>query len=170
MDARRRRLIADGVAAGLIGSSLVAAFFLVVDQVAGRPPLHTAAFLGEALFSGLRDPSAVTIAVGPILAFNGFHVAAFLGFGFFGALLEYETERHPELWYLTVFVLVGAAAVSQVAVLALMTLIGSPLSAGSIVVASVLGAVGMAVYLVASHRSAVRAIREAQETRLGRVE
>lgn len=170
MDARRRRLIADGLAAGLIGYVLVAAFFGLVDAHAGRSLFHSAAFIGGALLNGVRESSAVSIAAGPVLAGYGLHLAAYLLFGFLGAWLEYETEVHPELWYLTVFLFVGAAAVGYAGVLTLMALIRSPLSTGSIGVGSLLAAMGIAVYLVLSHRGAVHTIRAAQQARLGRVE
>lgn len=170
MNVRRQRLIADGFAAGLIGYALVAGFFVVLNVVVGRSPFHTAALIGEALFTGLRDPSAVTLAVGPILAFNGFHIGAYILFGFFAAWLVYETELHPEFWYLTFFMFVGAVLLSFGAVLAVMALIGSPVPTWTVFVASLLAAVGMAGYLTASHRGLVRTIQDTQETRLGRVE
>lgn len=170
MNVRRQRLIADGFAAGLIGYALVVGFFVVFNVVVGRSPFHTAALIGEALFTGLRDPSAVTLAAGPILAFNGLHIGAYLFFGFFAAWLVYETELHPEFWYLAFFLFVGAVLLSFGAVLAVMALIGSPVPTWTVFVASLLAAVGMAGYLTVSHRGLLRAVRDAQETRLGRVE
>lgn len=170
MNAQRRRLIADGLAAGLIGYALVVAFFVVVNVAVGRSPFYTAALMGEALFEGLRDPAAVTLAAGPVLAFNGIHLAAYLLFGFFAAWLVYETELHPEFWYLAFFMFLGAAVLSYAAGLAVMALVGNPLSTWTIVTASLLAAVGMAGYLTASHRSMLESINEAGETRLGRVE
>lgn len=170
MDTRRRRLIADGLAAGLIGYALVAGFFAVVNLVAGRSPVYTAALIGEALFNGLRDPAAVTLAAGPILAFNGAHLLAYMLFGFFAAFLVYETELHPEFWYLTFFLFLGATVLSYAVILAVMALVGNPVSTWAVVAASLLAAVGMAAYLTASHRSLIETIGDGQETRLGRVE
>lgn len=170
MNAQRQRLIADGFAAGLIGYALVAGFFVVLNVLTGHSPFYTASLMGEAIFAGLRDPAAVTLAPGPILAFNGVHIAAYLLFGFFAAWLVYETELHPEFWYLAFFFFVGITLLSFAAVLAAMVLIGDPVPTWSVFVASVLAAVGMAAYLTASHRSLIRSIEDAQETRLGRIE
>lgn len=170
MDTDKRRLIADGLAAGLIGYALVVGFFGVFNLVGGRPSFYTVSLIGEALFAGLRDPAAVTLAPGPIMAFNGVHLAAYLLFGFFGAFLVYETELHPEFWYLTFFLFLGATVLSYAAILAVMAVIGNPVSTWAVVSASLLAALGMAVYLMASHRSLLRAIGDGQETRLGRVE
>lgn len=169
MDARRRRLIVDGLAAAGIGYVLVAAFVALVDALAGHAPLYTAAFIGRAVLDGVREP-VVPITAGPVLAASGLHMVACLLLGFLGAWLEYETELHPELWYLTVFLFVGAAAAGYAGVLTLMALIGNPLSTGVIVLASLLAVAGIATYLVLSHRGAVRRIRTTQQARLGRVE
>ncbi len=167
MTAQKRRLVADGLASGLIGDALVGAFFVVLNLAAGRSILYTVALVGEALFSGVREPAAVTLAAGPMLAFNGLHLAACLLFGFFGAWLVYEAELHPEFWYLALFLFLGATVVSYAGVLALMVLVGSPLDTGTIVAASLVAAVGIGVYLVARHRPVVRAIHRTRETRAG---
>ena len=167
MTAQRRRLIAEGLAAGLIGYALIAAFFVALNLAAGRSALYTVALVGEALFTGVREPTAVTLAAGPMLAFNGLHLAACLLFGLFGAWLGHEADRHPEFWYLALFLFLGATVVSYAGVLALIVMVGSPLSTGSIVAASLVAAVGSGTYLVARHRSVVRAVRRARETRAG---
>ena len=170
MNTQRQRLIADGFAAGLIGYALVVGFFVVVNVIAGQSPFHTAALLGETLFAGLRDPAAVTLAAGPILAFNGVHIAAYILFGFFAAWLVYETELHPEFWYLALFLFIGATLLGVAAVLAAMALLGDPVSIAFVSAASLLAALGMAGYLTASHRALLRTIDQVQETRLGRIE
>ncbi len=170
MNAQRQRLIADGFAAGLIGYALVVGFFVLLNVATGRSPFYTASFIGEALFTGLRDPAGLTLAAGPILAFNGVHIAAYLLFGFFAAWLVYEAELHPEFWYLALFFFIGATLMSAAAVLAAVALMGDPVPTWSIFVASMLAALGMAGYLAGSHRGLVRSINDGQETRLGRVE
>ena len=170
MNAERRRMVADGLAVGLIAYAVVVVFFLVLNVATGRPAFYTAALLGEAIFHGHRDPAATTLAAGPVLAFNGIHVAASLLFGFFAAWLVYETELHPQFWYLAFFLFLGAAVLGYAAVLAGVALVGAVLPAWSILVASLLAAAGMAAYLTASHRVLVRTINDGEETRLGRVE
>ncbi|MDX1674576.1 MAG: hypothetical protein R3314_07280 [Longimicrobiales bacterium] len=169
MDARRR-LVVDGLAAGLLGYAVVVVFFVVLNLMVGRSPFHTAALFGEAIFTGLRDPAALTLAPGPILAFNGVHMAAYLVFGFFGAWLVHETELHPQLWYLALFLFIAVTLFGYAAVLAMNALVGSLVAAWSVVAASLLSAVAMAVYLTVSHRSLLERVDEAQETRPGPVE
>lgn len=167
MNAPRRRLIIDGLATGLIGYGLVVLFFVVLNVATGRSPFHTAALIGEAVFTGLRDPGAVSMAPGPILAFNGIHLLAYLVFGFFAAWLMYETELHPEFWYLAFFLFIGATVLSYAGILVVVALIGTLIPASAVLGASLLSAVGMAAYLTGSHRSLIRKVEESQETRPG---
>lgn len=169
MQEQRRRLLADGIVAGLIGYLTVAIFFAVANVAVGRSAVHTAALLGEALFWGLRDPASVVIDPGPVLAFNGVHLLAFMAFGFFAAWLVYEIERHPDFWYLAFFLFLGAAVLSYAGVLALTVLAGALVSPWLVVASSLLGAVAMAVYLGGTHRSLVRAVLQ-RESRLGTVD
>lgn len=168
MTPQRRRLIADGLVAGTIGYALVALLLIALDLAGGRSPLHTVALIGEAAFSGTGEPAAVAATAGPVLAFNGVHLAAYLLFGFFAAWLVYATGRHPELWSLALLLFAGGAVVSYAG--ALMVLIGSPLSTASVVAASLVGSAGVGAYLGVSHRTTIRSIRDSGETPLGRVE
>ncbi len=165
----RSRLLADGLAAGLIGYIVVVIFFAVANVVVGRPAVYTAALLGQALFWGLRDTQALVIGPAPVLAFNGVHLLAFMGFGFFAAWLVYQIERRPEFWYLGFFFFLGAAVLSYAAVLALTVLAGALVSPWLVVGSSLLGALAMAVYLTGTHRSLIRAVVEG-ESRLGTVD
>lgn len=170
MSDERRRMVIDAILAGFIGYVVVVAFFAAVNLVAGRSPFYTAALLGEALFAGLRDPAAVSVEAGMVLAFNGVHLLAFLLFGLFGAWLVYEAELHPQFWYLAFFFFLGATVMGYAAVLALTAVAGILLSPWLLVGSSLLGALAMAGYLGGSHRPLVRSIRGDHESRLGRVE
>ena len=169
MRTERKRLLADGLIAGFIGYGVVVASFLAWNVAAGLPPFHTAALMGAALFGGLRDPALLVIEPGMVIAFNGVHLAAFLGFGFVAAWLVYETEQHPQFWYLAFFLFLVMAVAGFAVVLATSLVVGSLLPPWEVVLASMASAIGMATYLVGSHRGLVRLIRTAPE-RLGTVD
>jgi hypothetical protein len=95
--ARRPSVLRDGVVAGLIGASVVAVWFLVVDILRGRP-LLTPAVLGAAVFYGVKSPEGVHIAAGPILGYTLLHGLAFVAFGIIAAGLIVATEREPGLF------------------------------------------------------------------------
>lgn len=166
MRADRKRLIADGFVAGLVGYALVVSFFLVWNLAAGRPAFHTPALLGAILFGGLRDPALLVVDPGLVIAFNGVHLLAFLLAGFAAAWLVYETERHPELWYVAFFLFVIGSVAGYAAVLVLSLLVGRVLGTVQIVGASLLAGLGMAGYLVGTHRGVLRAAVESGD-RLG---
>ena len=60
MTIQSRTVLKEGLILGLIGAAAVAAWFLLVDLIAGRP-FFTPAVLGSFVFFGLRDPAAVSI-------------------------------------------------------------------------------------------------------------
>ncbi len=89
--------VACGIEAGLLGASVVAVFFLVVDLLAGRP-FWTPYLLGAVLFRG-HLPAAGTEPE-PLLwlAYTGVHVTVFIGFAVpaaFWALARLPSSRGP---------------------------------------------------------------------------
>jgi hypothetical protein len=161
MTEQRTRMLADGLVAGMLGYVAVVLFFTVLDVAGGRPALHTAAFLGEAVFGGSRDPVPAGIDMGLVLAFNGLHLLSVLVFGFFSAWLVYEAELHPELWYVAFFLFLAVGVFGYAAVLAVTLMVAAPLSPWLIASAGLLSALSVAGYLTRSHRALVRTIREA---------
>ena len=100
MRAERAQTNLQGLVAGFIGYAAVALFFAIVNVIAGRSPFFTAAFFGNALFYGVRDPAAVTIWPGPVFAYNGVHLLMFLVLGMIASWLAYLSERGPQFWYI----------------------------------------------------------------------
>jgi hypothetical protein len=97
MPSRRPSVLRDGVIAGLIGASVVAVWFLVIDTLRGRPFL-TPALLGSAVFYGATSPEGLHISPGPILGYTLLHGLAFVAFGIIAAGLIVATEREPGLF------------------------------------------------------------------------
>jgi hypothetical protein len=151
MTEQRRRMLVDGLVAGVVGYAVVAAFFVLLNVLGGRPPLYTAAALGELVFGGGGEE---VLAVDPtlVLAFNGVQLVALLAFGFFAAWLMYEAELHPELWYLAFFLFLAATIVGFASVLVVTMIVGSVVSPWLMVASSLLGAAAIAVYLAVTHR------------------
>jgi hypothetical protein len=89
--------VANGLAAGLLGASIVALFFLLVDLLAGRP-FWTPTLLGAALFRGeLPTPGTPAEAL-MVAACTAVHVAVFVGFAVpaaFWALARLPSARGP---------------------------------------------------------------------------
>ncbi len=95
-----KTIVTQGFFAGLIGYAIVAAVIALFDLGAGHRLFHTPAMFGEAMFYGLRDPSALRIEPGPVFAFNGVHLLAFQALGMVAAWLARLSEKGPEFWYI----------------------------------------------------------------------
>lgn len=97
MPRRERSVLREGVIGGLLGAATVAVWFLVFDVARGRP-LLTPSLLGSAVFYGVRDPTGVDPALGPILGYTILHGLAFVAFGVIAASLIAMSEREPKLF------------------------------------------------------------------------
>ena len=88
----RVRILYEGILVGLAGAAAVAVWFFLYD-LAAATPFRTPALLGAALFEGLRDTAALTIAPGIVLKYTAIHGLAFLVFGMVAASLFALAER-----------------------------------------------------------------------------
>lgn len=148
MKPERSRVLAEGLVTGLLGYVTIVLYFGVVNLVSGRSFFHTAAELG----SGLVGEGAIGgAAAGSVLAFNGIHLLAFLLVGLVAAWIIGETERHPSLFVLLLFVAISAflLAVAGFGILEASTGRGPPLF--SVAIADLLAGAVMAVYLFRAH-------------------
>jgi hypothetical protein len=162
----RRKLLLGGLVSGLIGYGTVVVVTAVLNLVAARSPFHTAALFGSTLFYGLEDPQLLQIAPGPVLAYNGAHVVAFLVLGMVCAWAVYIGERYPVAQWAMVFALIFVGF----HVFAALVLFAQPLLGTSawwqIGIASVCAAVTMGYYFWRTH-PVLR--RELQEIQMGEV-
>lgn len=151
----RPAVLKEGLILGLIGAGAVAAWFLLVDVIAGRP-FFTPAVLGSFVFFGLRDPAAVTIGAQSVLAYTVLHLIAFLVVGVVVAAMLAEARKEPNvLWLFAEFFIVF-----EFGFYAAVALVFTPLLAElawiNIAVGNLLAAAGMGFYVWrsrATHRS-----------------
>jgi len=153
----QRSVLKEGIVAGLIGASVVAMWFLLLD-VARRRPLFTPGLLGAAVFQGLTDPSTLGITTGPVLGYTILHGLAFIAFGVVAASIMAVSEREPALFVGFVilfacfevffFGVVGALGQSMLGALVWW----------AILVGNLLASVAMLWYLVRAHRALPRAL------------
>jgi predicted tellurium resistance membrane protein TerC len=98
--------IKQGLIAGVIGLVTVAAWFGVLNLAAGRSPFFTAGVLGSVLLYDAADPSAVSVAAAPVLAYTALHLAVFLGLGLLVSWLAGLADRGFQLWYVSFFAVI----------------------------------------------------------------
>jgi hypothetical protein len=92
---------AEGIIAGAIGAATIAAWFLVLDGVKGRP-FFTPTVLGTALFrggAGLATPDALPVDFEMVLSFTWVHVLVFLLIGVVASRLLGLAERNPSFGF-----------------------------------------------------------------------
>jgi hypothetical protein len=109
MRTETRDILIGGLWAGIIGYGTVVVVMAVMNVILGRSPFYTAALFGSALFYGLKDPTQLVIAAGPVLAYNGAHMVAFLALGFGASWLTALAERYPTAQYFILFILIFVA-------------------------------------------------------------
>jgi hypothetical protein len=157
MKPERTRVLAEGLVAGLLGYASIVLFYGVVNLVSGRSFFHTAAELG----GGLVGREAIGGAVaGAVLAFNGIHLLAFLLIGVAAAWVVGETERHPSLFALLLFIAIAGLLLSVAGFAILEASTGRGPSMASVAAASLLAGAVMAVYLFRAHPRLWREVRE----------
>jgi hypothetical protein len=89
----------EGIRAGLVGASIIALWFLVVDTIAGRP-FYTPALLGEALFrGGEAGAAAAKPSLEMVAGFTWVHYLVFMLIGVGAARLMALAERNPNLGF-----------------------------------------------------------------------
>jgi hypothetical protein len=89
------RVYADGLIAGLVGATVIALWFLVLDALAGRP-FYTPTVLGTALFrggEGLESPGTLPVDFEVVMSFTWVHVLTFLVIGVAASRLIALAER-----------------------------------------------------------------------------
>ena len=145
-----RRILKEGLIAGLIGAASVALWFLLVDTLASRP-FYTPAVLGSAASLGLRDPSLVVINLQSVGAYTVFHLLAFFAVGVVAAVLATEAEHSTHvLWWVAEFFIVFEFAF-YAAVAVVFTPLLAELAWINVAVGNFIAAAGMGWYLWKAH-------------------
>jgi hypothetical protein len=125
-------------------------WFIAFDFARGRP-FFTPALLGNALFQGVNDPSALQIAAGPVIGYTIVHGLAFIAFGVVAASVMSVSEREPAVF--VAFVILFACF--EVFVLGVVGALGQSLLGAlvwwAILIGNLLAAAAMLWYLAREH-------------------
>jgi hypothetical protein len=144
-----QRTLREGLVSGLIGAAAVAAWFLIVDTVAGRP-FYTPAVLGSALL-GLTQPSEVVISLQAVGTYTAFHFLAFFAVGMVAAVLAAEADKSLQvLWLVAEFFIVFEFAFYAAVALVVTPLLGE-LAWINVAAGNLIASVGMGWYLWHAH-------------------
>ena len=151
MPANRQEVLWHGVFVGLIGYATTAVSVSVGDLMQGRSFFYTVSLMGEWFFYGLQDPALVTVWPGPVFAYNGVHLVAFLAFGLFASWLASVSERGPLFWYAALVLYVMVLAHMLGAVLMMTQPMRAAIPMVQVLVPGLLAATVMGVYLLRVH-------------------
>ena len=91
----------EGLIAGVIGATVIAVWFFILDLIQGRP-FYTPMVLGTALFggeNGLTGPEPFHTSWDPTLMFTWVHGMVFVFIGGIVSLLLGLAERNPNLGF-----------------------------------------------------------------------
>ncbi len=144
----------EGIRAGLVGASIIAGWFLLVDVFAGRP-FYTPTVLGAALFrggAGLEAGQPVTPSLELVAGFTWVHYLVFMLIGVGAARLMALAERNSNVGFgIVLFFAVfefGFLLASMIFAEGVMQRLAWP----AVVVGNLLAAAGMAGVLWRAHR------------------
>ena len=152
-------ILLDGLFAGAIGALTVALWFLLLDLVAGRP-LFTPALLGTVLLHGGRAAAqGVVVAPLEVAAYTAFHFLAFLAVGAGFSWLMTLFERFPIVGFVLLVVFVCLQLGFFVLDIALGAQLMGQLRPWSVIVANVLAAASMSLYLWKRHPRIAEGLR-----------
>jgi hypothetical protein len=142
----------EGSAAGVLGGSVVAVWFLLHDSIRLQP-LRTPALLGAAVLQGLRDPERLIPSLDVVIGYTVFHFAVFALFGIAVATLLRAAEREPRI-LLILFVLFLCFQLFFFGFLqALDAHLAGALPWWNVAVGNLLASVVMVTYFFLGHRS-----------------
>ena len=153
-------IVSEGVLAGVIAASAVAALFLVVDLVAGDA-FRTPRQLGAMLLSLGGSGDVATDVATPLALYTLFHFVAFIVAGVVVAAMVQVTMRQPAtlLLFLIVFFAFEVAFTGFVAVLDVKAIGG--LTPYQVAAGNVVASIAMALFFTARYprlRSIVRIV------------
>lgn len=95
--AERHSSIREGIIAGVIGATVIAVWFLIIDLIAAHP-LHTPDILGSGLISILGKPPAMPDTMAThVIAYTLFHYVAFVLVGIIIASIIHQSDRSPAI-------------------------------------------------------------------------
>ncbi len=147
------RLYQEGIVAGVIGAATVAAWFLVLDALAGRP-LWTPTVLGSALFrrgvpSGPLETMPVSLEM--VLMFTWVHGLVFAAIGGLASRLLALAERNPSVGFGVLLLFIVFEAGFTVTAMVLAAPVLHALTWPAVLVANLLAAVTMGAYFRLRH-------------------
>jgi hypothetical protein len=151
----------NGVLAGIIGATVVAIWFLILDLLTRGVPFFTPSLLGSMIFGGLATEQIKGLNGAAIFAYTGLHGVLFLIAGIALSWMFVQFERNPQaglvllLLFVTFETILWGLGVSMIPALA------GVVGTWAILVANVASAAAMFAFLFRRHPQAMDSLRRA---------
>lgn len=145
-----KQILREGLVTGLIGAAAIAAWFLIVDTVAGTP-FYTPSMLGSALLWGLRDPATVQVSFQAVAGYTMVHVVALVIVGTIAAAVACQVERAPSTLFLAIVLFAAHEFGFYIAVAVLAQPLLGALAWWNVAISNAIAAAGMGYYLWRKH-------------------
>ncbi|MCU0636923.1 MAG: hypothetical protein MUE41_18795 [Gemmatimonadaceae bacterium] len=144
----RKNMLEEGITAGLIGATVIALWFFLIDLAAGRM-LATPTMLGTSLATLVGQEPSVPAAV---ISYTLFHFAIFTAIGIVCAWVVHSSERAPTvlIGFIGLVVAFEVGWIGWTAVLADRTNFGS-LAWYQVFIANLLAAAAIGTYFWRQH-------------------
>jgi len=157
------RITENGVLAGMLGATVVAVWFLILDLLTRGMPFYTPSLLGSILFAG-HTPAEVTGLDGAaIFAYTGLHGILFLCAGIALAWMFEQFERNPQIGLVLLLLFATFEAILWGVGVSMIPALAGAVGAWAILVANVASAAAMFVFLLRRHPRALEHLRQALE-------
>lgn len=154
-----RAVVEDGVLAGLVGATAVAAWFLLLDFVRGAP-FSTPSLLGSVLFTERTVESVTAISVPMIFAYTGLHGLLFLLAGLVLAWMVSQFEQNPQIGMVLLLLFVTFESILLGLEVSVVPRLVGALGTWAVAIANLLSAVVMFWYLLRRRPGAIGRLRE----------
>jgi hypothetical protein len=156
---RGSRVLEDGILAGIVGATVVAIWFLLLDLAHGQP-FYTPSLLGSALFLGQSVEEVGSVNVVMVFAYTGLHGLLFLVAGALIAWMYSQFEKNPQFGMVLLLIfLLFESVLFGFEVTLVPNLVGA-LGAWAVALANLFSAFAMFWFLLKRHPEAMSKLRQ----------
>jgi hypothetical protein len=155
------QIVENGVLAGMLGATVVAVWFLLLDVITRGQPLYTPSLLGSVAFGGMDASEVTSLNGAAIFAYTGLHGVLFLIAGGLLAWMFTQFERNPQVGLVLLLMFITFEAIVWGVGVSIIPALAGVVGAWAILVANVSSAVAMFTFLLGRHPQAMARLREA---------
>ena len=156
-------IVENGVLAGMLGATVVALWFLLLDALMRQMPFYTPSVLGSIIFAGKEVHEVTAVDHVVVFAYTGLHGMLFLIAGCLLSFMFWHFEHNPQVGLILLLLFVTFEAIVWGVGVSVIPELAGAVGAWAIVVGNISAAVAMFALLLRRHPHARRRLRMAWE-------